>query len=303
VSELAVAWHATPAPLGDAVVESAIDAGVNFFATSPTYGNGASESALGRVLRGLDARPMVSTKVHVYPGRFAEMAAQVRRSVDHSRLRLGRDVLDAVFLHNRIGRERDPKADVLDVDDILVPGGVADALATLVDSGTVGAIGITGLGHSDAILEVVESKRFGLVLAYCNLLNPSATTPAHAAWRAQDYLELANRAATLGMGVIGLRPLAGGALASPGQTHPGEPELDADRVKARRFEFLVDDPAQISGLAVRFVLSQPALRAVLVGVSNRTQLNDVLAATAEGPLDDETIQAVNDSYYDLFATG
>jgi hypothetical protein len=42
---------------------------------------------------------------------------------------------------------------------------------------------------------------------------------------------------------------------------------------------------------------------VLVGVSNRTQLNDVLAATAEGPLDDETIQAVNDSYYDLFATG
>jgi hypothetical protein len=82
--------------------------------------------------------------------------------------------------------------------------------------------------------------------------------PAHAAWRSQDYLEVANRAAALGVGVIGLRPLAGGALgcSTADPSHPGEAELAADRIKGRRFDFLVDDPSLLPRLAIRFALSQ-----------------------------------------------
>jgi aryl-alcohol dehydrogenase-like predicted oxidoreductase len=314
VSELAIGWHRDLGQLGEsakAVVETAMEAGVNLLATSPTYGAGASEFALGRTLRQLEAAPMVATRVHLHPDSFARMEAEVRHSVDHSRRRLGRDTLDAVVLDNRIGRERDVRADVLDVDDILVPGGVADTLKTLVDDGAIGAVGITGLGHPDAILEVIDSRQFGLLLAYCNLLNPSATNPAHAAWRAQDYLELANRADEVGMGVIGFRTLAGGALAphpdagTPlpgGLTECAERELAADRIKARGFEFLVEDPSQLPRLAVRFALSQPALHSVIVGISDLAQMAEALAAVVDGVLDDQTMQAVTDRFYDLFLT-
>ena len=179
---------------------------------------------------------------------------------------------------------------MLDVDDILVPGGVADTLSSLVDSGAIGAVGITGLGHPDAMLGVVESKRFAVLLAYCNLLNPSATKPAHAAWRAQDYLELANRADAVGMGVIGFRTLAGGALAPAegGSPTAGLPEqrrsaeLEADRIKGRGFECLVDEPSQLPRLAVRFALSQPALHSVIVGIADLAQMAEALAAVEDG---------------------
>lgn len=285
------------------MVETLVSAGVNLLSTSPIYGTELYESQLGRILRRLPDAPMVSTKVHVRPGRYADMAEQIRHSVNQSRTRLGRDVIDAVLLHNRIGRERDPRADVLDVDDVLVPGGVADVLSGLVDSGVAYAVGITGLGHTDAIFEIVESKRFHVLLAYCNLLNPSATMAAHAAWRAQDYLEVANRAAALGMGVIGLRPLAGGALTNGAScSDHNEPELAADRVKARRFDFLVEDPSLLPRLAIRFALSQKSVDSVLVGARDLTDAADVLAAAEEGPLDEATMQAIADSYYDLFVT-
>ena len=312
VSRLALGWHTDMGRLGDkaqAVMEMAMAAGVNLVATSPIYGAGASEFALGRILRQLDTPPMVVTSVHLHPDSFDNMETELRRSVDHSRRRLGRDVLDVVVLDNRIGRERDRRGDVLDVDDILVPGGVADTLDSLVDGGLVGAAGITGLGHPDAILEVVDSKRFALILAYCNLLNPSATTPAHAAWRAQDYLELANRAAAIGMGVIGFRTLAGGALApraglvaqsTSTVAECAARELEADRIKARSFEDLVDQPSQLPRLAVRFALSQPALHSVIVGIGDLAELTEALAAVDDGALDEKTMQAVNDRFYDLF---
>src|ERR1700730_2794904 len=76
VSRLALGWHTTQAEPGDgaqAVVETALDAGVNLLATSPTYGAGASEFSLGRILRQIDATPMVATRVHLHPASFAKM--------------------------------------------------------------------------------------------------------------------------------------------------------------------------------------------------------------------------------------
>jgi hypothetical protein len=41
---------------------------------------------------------------------------------------------------------------------------------------------------------------------------------------------------------------------------------------------------------------------VLVGVCDLSQAVDVVAAAEEGSLDDATMQAIADSYYDLFVT-
>src|SRR5438067_10318141 len=66
-----------------AVVEHAIGRGINWFDTAATYGGGASEANLGRVLEELGAASSVhvATKVRLMPEDLADIRAAVRRSV------------------------------------------------------------------------------------------------------------------------------------------------------------------------------------------------------------------------------
>lgn len=103
---------------------TALDRGCNLVDTAPNYGDGRSEEIVGRVLRGLPARPaFVITKVgYVTPSSAAAVGdarldrGDLRRLdgatlygldprllgalMDQSRRRLGRANLDAVLLHN-----------------------------------------------------------------------------------------------------------------------------------------------------------------------------------------------------------
>jgi aryl-alcohol dehydrogenase-like predicted oxidoreductase len=51
-----------------------------------------------------------------------------------------------------------------------------------------------------------------------------------------------------------------------------------------------------------FALSQGALATALVGVDSLAQLQDVLAAVQEGPLDQAILEGIDDRFYDLFLT-
>jgi aryl-alcohol dehydrogenase-like predicted oxidoreductase len=110
------------------IVEAAIGAPENLRVTSPMYGDGASESVLGRVLCQFDAT--VTTRVHLQPAHFSEVASSASQSVDRNRQRLGRHVLHAVVLDNRT-----------------CPAGVAAALTDLVADGKARVVGLTGLRH------------------------------------------------------------------------------------------------------------------------------------------------------------
>src|SRR6478672_1475740 len=91
-----------------AVVEHAIARGINWFDTAATYGNGASESNLGRVLEELRAVSAVhvATKVRLMPDDLNDVRGAVQRSVAGSlqRLRLPRVAL--LQLHNSITARR-----------------------------------------------------------------------------------------------------------------------------------------------------------------------------------------------------
>ena len=95
-------------------IARAIDAGVNYFDTAVAYGNGDSETNLGRVLQKLKpAGAIVGTKVRVPPGEFGRIADAVTTSLEGSLARLRLDRVDIFHLHNpvtvdrrRIGVER-----------------------------------------------------------------------------------------------------------------------------------------------------------------------------------------------------
>src|SRR5712691_4845917 len=76
-----------------AAVTRALDAGVTYFDTAPSYGDGRSEENLGRTLRELGAweRVVVGTKVRLSAAERADPATAIRISIEQSLRRLGRE--------------------------------------------------------------------------------------------------------------------------------------------------------------------------------------------------------------------
>jgi aryl-alcohol dehydrogenase-like predicted oxidoreductase len=291
-----------------AVVGRALEHGINIFDTSPTYGGGHSEANLGKVLKTLGASPIVSTKIDFAPGDLDDPERSILRSVQRSQERLNRERLDILYLHSRIGHRQDLAGRVLSVADVLGSGGVAEIMEGLKYRGVVSAIGFTGLGHTDSVIEVIEADRFDLFQAYYNLINPSAAVPTVAAWRAQDYGEMIPMASRHDVGVVGIRVLAAGALSESGELHRfaktysslARAEVDADRVKADAFRPFVPEGASMASFALRFALSESAIDTVLVGISERSHLDEALAAAQAGPLDPELLHSIAGRFRELY---
>ena len=292
------------------VIEAALSSGINVFDTSPTYGRGRSETNLGSVLKSLGASPLIGTKIDFAEGDLDDLEGSINRSVQRSQERLGRERLDILYLHSRIGRHRDLTGRVLSVDDVLSPGGVADIISGLKRKGLVGVSGFTALGHTDAVVRVLASGAFDCAQVYYNLLNPSAAVGTVAAWRAQDYEEIIPRAADLGVGVVGIRALAAGALSDGNELHRfaknysslALAEVNADRCKAKAFRGLIPEGIGMAQFALRFALSQPLIDTILVGISERSHLEEALTAQRAGALDPVMLAAVAARFRDLYET-
>jgi aryl-alcohol dehydrogenase-like predicted oxidoreductase len=83
------------------ILSAAVDAGVNFFDTADVYGNGRSETLIGRFLKERPAKIFIATKLgrtsSLYPDKYTE--ANVRAATEASLKRLGVSTLDLTQLH------------------------------------------------------------------------------------------------------------------------------------------------------------------------------------------------------------
>src|SRR4029453_9914242 len=85
-------------------VRRGVDAGINYFDTASSYGNGESERNLGATLKAVGVRPYVGTKFRLEPA-DSDLAGAGGRSLDASLKRLAMDGVDLLQLHNLIVRE------------------------------------------------------------------------------------------------------------------------------------------------------------------------------------------------------
>jgi len=274
-------------------VARALDAGVNYFDTAVQYGDGASERNLGRVLRALKpADAVVATKVRVPSTAYDRIAATVAASLDGSLARLDMDTVDIFHLHNPIttagaGETMTPRQ----VLDEVVP-----AFEACRRAGKVRFLGLTAVGDTAALHEVVGSGAFDSAQVVYNMLNPTAADAVPAGHPGQDYARLLDRARTAGTGVVGIRVLAGGALSGSPDRHPiasPPPEpigsgatYAGDLALARGLAPLVEEghAASLAEAATRFALAHPAMGTVLVGIASPEQFEAALEAVAKGPL-------------------
>jgi aryl-alcohol dehydrogenase-like predicted oxidoreductase len=274
-------------------VGRAIAAGVNYFDTAVQYGDGESEKNLGRVLQKLKpADAVVGTKVRLPPAAFGNIAGVVAKSLEGSLARLRRDRVDIFHLHNAITESGGGEAlSTRQVLDEVVP-----ALARLRQAGKTRFLGLTAIGDTAALHQVIDAGGFDSAQVVYNMLNPSAATGLPANYPAQDYGRLFDHTKAAGTGVVGIRVLAGGALSGSAARHPiasppPEPigsalSYDADVARARRLMPLVEEgfAASLTEAATRFAISHPAMGTILVGMATPQQFEDAFAAVEKGPL-------------------
>ena len=274
-------------------IARALEAGVNYFDTAVQYGNGESERNLGRVLKPLKAADaIVGTKVRVPSGDFSRIAEAVTASLEGSLRRLGMERVDIFHLHNEItvggGGESLSVRQVLDE--------IAPAFDRLRRQGKIRFLGITAIGDTAALQQVIDARIFESAQVTYNMLNPSAATALPASYPAQDYLQLFDHTQAAGVGVVGIRVLAGGALSGSAERHPiasppPEPigsarSYDADLARSRRLMPLVEEgfAGSLAEAAIRFAIAHPAIGTILVGMATPQQFESALAAVETGPL-------------------
>ncbi|HEY3969361.1 MAG TPA: aldo/keto reductase [Planctomycetaceae bacterium] len=283
-----------------ATLRRALDVGINWFDTAPTYGEGRSEASLGKTLAALGSPDVhVATKVRITAEGLRDIRGFVRSSFDASLARLRRPGVMLLQLHNSITARRDDQPTSITPEDVLGPGGVAEAFAELRDEGWAAHLGLTGLGDVPSLFEVVRSRAFETIQVPYHVLNPSAASTFVPAGAEANYGNIIVECERLGMGVLAIRVFAGGALAGqPPSDHTRKtkffPLLVYERDQARAAaltQWMATEPG-LSGslpkeLALRFVLGHHGVSSALVGFSSPEQIDEALEYAARGPLDPE----------------
>jgi aryl-alcohol dehydrogenase-like predicted oxidoreductase len=283
------------------VVARAIEAGITYFDTARSYGNGVSETNLGLVLEELKPAVVVGTKVQLRADEMENIEQAVIASVEGSLKRLRREQVDLIQLHNPVAFQRRPEREWVALDDL---GPAMQAFQKLVQQGKTRFYGINGLGDTPALHQAIAIDGIATIQCCFNLLNPTAGAPAPAGFPYQDYGQLIDQAAARGIGAIAIRVLAGGALSGSDarDTNAAQTvdpigsgqDFAADVGRSQVFQFLVEAgyTESLVEAAIRFAISKAAVSTAMVGISNMEQLEQAIAAANKGPLPAEALDRI-----------
>ncbi len=255
-----------------ATIHRALELGVNYIDTAPGYGN--SEEVVGDALRTIDTPVVISTKLGGRPVPFdARDRAGLTASFEESLRLLGRERIDLLMIHepDRPG-QYDWWTDWYDL-----AGPVLDLAEEWKARGLIGALGLGGTTVYE-LTHLCRSGRFDVVLTAFNY---------SLLWREAEQTVIP-AAREMGMGVIAGSPLQQGALARRYETID-DPAVywlsDARRAQFRELYRLSDECGiSVPELALRFVISNPAVDTVLMGARSADEVTQNVAAVNKGAL-------------------
>jgi len=292
---IAGVWGRTDRAEAVATVQAALDAGITMLDMAPGYGTDfESERATGQALRSRPGTDVLITSKVAVSEDDGDVAGRVRDGLRGSLERLGREHLDLFLLHSQM-RPRDGSA---------APPGtigwrayrdeVVPEFERLRAAGLIRAWGITGVAHPDSVLAALgEAPRPEAVQVVVNALDMSGdlwsfdgVAPANEAIR--------TTAIEHGVPVIGIRAVAAGSLTGAlDRVVPAEHPAAVDFARAAPFRKLAAELGETpASLAHRYALTVPGVATVVLGVKNRAELAECVAAEARGPLTADEMRAI-----------
>jgi aryl-alcohol dehydrogenase-like predicted oxidoreductase len=200
-------------------------------------------------------------------------------------MRLGR--VDLFFLHGMvIPDDRAGQPGYRGTPRSLFAEAVIPAFERLAAEGLIGAWGISAVGEPGAVIETLAARPApAAAQVVVNLLDsPGGMKTYEGAARPREILAAA---IANGVAVMGIRAVQAGALtgALDRELPADHPEM-VDFRRAAPFRALADELGEPpAALAHRYALSMPGVSTVILGVKNREELRECLAAEAAGPLE------------------
>jgi aryl-alcohol dehydrogenase-like predicted oxidoreductase len=277
-----------------AIMDRALEAGINFFDTANVYGGGGkrrnegrTEQILGRWFAKDEARrgkvvlaTKVSGRVTDWPNFSKLSALHIRQACENSLRRLQTDHIDLYQMHH--------------VDRSTPWEEIWQAMDRLVQDGKVlyvGSSNFAGWHIARANEAAFDRHLLGLASEQC-LYNLDARTVE---------LEVLPACRDYGMGVIPYSPLAGGLLggvlkkAEAGRRAGSEIQrrIQAGRDQLEAYEKLCADLGEEpANVALAWLLRNPVVTAPIIGPRTVAQVDDALRAV-EVELDDRTMRALD----------
>jgi aryl-alcohol dehydrogenase-like predicted oxidoreductase len=272
-----------------AVMDAAIDAGINFFDTADVYGGpqsadmkkgyGIAEQTVGRWLQRSGRRDDIVLATKVYqpmglgPNDRRLSAYHIRRACEASLRRLQTDHIDLYQMHH--------------VDRATPWEEIWQAMEQLVREGKISYVGSSNFAGWDvALAQCAASARHFMGLTCEQSLYNLAV-------RAVE-LELIPALRSLGIGLIPYSPLHAGLLAGALQAAPAGRNSD-DRIEAHRdqleaYEALCRElGAEPAAVAVAWLLRNPVVSTTIVGATTVEELRSDLDALSVR-LDDDVMK-------------
>ncbi len=278
-------WGATTREECVAVVREAVDSGVTLLDLAPSYGGGEAESVIGEAFGGaLPDGVRITTKCRLGDAPPDRAYDLLSASLDASleRMRLSR--VDIMLLHNMVAL-REP-GDERTTPAFALPGAIAPAFRRLVEESRIGSWGLTGIGEPDALLDLmVVGPRPDFVQCIANLLDsPGGLHRFDGPARPREIIAAANANR---IPVMGIRAAQAGALTDAiDRPLPDGHSERRDYDRAAPFRAIAAEMGvSAARLAHQYALSMDGVATVVLGVKNRAELRDCLAAEADGPLD------------------
>jgi aryl-alcohol dehydrogenase-like predicted oxidoreductase len=297
---LGMLWGKTTFEECVATVHAAVAAGINLLDLAPRYGDGKAESVVGEAFGGrLPPSVRITSKCNLGIPAPDRVERVLRQSIETSLRRLQRDKLDIFFLHSNLVPEGHSMWNATDVSRLtplpLFRSHVRPAFERLKAEGLIAAWGLTGIGHPDAIIEVLgEGPKPGAVQCIANLLDSPGGLKFYDEPAKPREVMAAARAH--GVGVMGIRAVQAGALtASIDRELPADHPEMRDYARAVGFRALCaeigEDPAIV---AHRYALGLP-IDTLVLGVKNRAELAGCVAAAEAGPLPADLVSQIDAS--------
>jgi 1-deoxyxylulose-5-phosphate synthase len=293
VSEICLGtWTTFGGSLADddamALVDAALDAGINFFDTANIYSEGRSEEVLGRALA---SRPrdsyVLATKVRASApdGGRGVSRAQVLHQIDQSLERLGAEFVDLYQCH--WWDEEVPLAETL------------EAMTEIVEAGKVRHVGCSNW-TGEQIQQAIDLAR---ERGYVKIVS---SQPEYSLLHREPEEDVIPASKANGISQVVYSPLAQGVLS--GKYAPGEAASEGTRASARAewMEYFEDDVLErvqrlgpiadglgitMAQLALAWILHEPNVASAIVGASRPEQLRDNAAASGVD-LDEATMRAI-----------
>jgi aryl-alcohol dehydrogenase-like predicted oxidoreductase len=284
-----------------ATVHAAAQAGITLFDLAPRYGDGKAEEVVGEAFGGrLPPGVRVTSKCNLGNPPNDQIEGILRRSIEGSLQRLRLSRIDLFFLHSNVvphelfiagwgeaGRRMTPHA--------VFVRHVRPVFEKLGSEGLIGAWGLTGIGHPDTIIRLLGDRPApAAVQCIANLLDsPGGLRFFRGPAKPRTIMAAAH---ANGVAVMGIRAVQAGALtASIDRPLPDDHPEMRDYARAAGFRRLCaelgENPAV---LAHRYALSLD-IDTLVLGVKNRRELAECVAAAEAGSLPPELIARIDAS--------